>query len=156
MRRPLREKNNLHNYFAEYLNRLGESVAEFTLRGDIKAVKGGIFIAYIHKPMDYLTVSAGIRTDYFSYNKHFHLSPRLTTTLYLSEKTSLAGSLGIYYQTLPLYLLYGNEENRKNKDPLTTQFCLSLNYNFNEHTRFSISIYNNICSYSSTIRTRCH
>ena len=136
------EKSDLNNYFAEYLSSLGITVPEFSLQGDIKTVKGGLFIAYIYDPLKYLRTSVGIRSDYFSYNKRFNLSPRFTTTLSINEKLAVEGSFGMYHQTLPLYLLYGNTESRNNKNPISTQFSLSLNYDLAEHTQFRISLYN--------------
>ena len=136
------EKNSLNNYFASYLNRLQNTVPEFTLLGEIQAKKSGIFLAYIYNPLNFLTLSTGVRADYFSYNRHIYISPRFTTTLHINERLTLAGSFGIYNQTLPLYLLYGSYENKENKDPAATQFSLSLNYDFTEYTQFSISVYN--------------
>lgn len=51
---------------------------------------------------DQLVLTAGLRTDYFSFNDEWTFSPRLTARYTASTQLSLMGSWGIYYQT-PTY-----------------------------------------------------
>ncbi len=49
-----------------------------------------------------LVVTAGMRADYFSFNDEWTVSPRLSGRFQLSERTTLMGSAGLYYQA-PTY-----------------------------------------------------
>ena len=49
-----------------------------------------------------LSVTGGLRTDYYSFNDEWTVSPRLSATLQASENLSLTGAWGIYYQA-PTY-----------------------------------------------------
>ena len=51
---------------------------------------------------DRLTITPGVRADFFSYNDELTLSPRLGATYAVSPQTSLSGAVGVYHQT-PTY-----------------------------------------------------
>ncbi len=45
-----------------------------------------------------LVVTAGVRTDYFSFNREWTVSPRLSARFVASERLTLTGAWGVYYQ----------------------------------------------------------
>ena len=49
-----------------------------------------------------MTVTAGVRTDYYSFNGEWTVSPRLSTRFRASDRLTLTGAWGIYYQK-PIY-----------------------------------------------------
>ncbi len=51
---------------------------------------------------DRLLLTAGVRTDYFSFNGEWTVSPRLSARYLASERLTLTGAWGIYYQA-PTY-----------------------------------------------------
>ena len=51
---------------------------------------------------DRLTVTAGLRTDYYSFNDEWTVSPRLSIRFVADERLTLLGAWGLYYQT-PTY-----------------------------------------------------
>lgn len=51
---------------------------------------------------DKLVLTGGLRTDYFSFNEEWTISPRLSVKYRLSDQALLLGSWGIYYQA-PTY-----------------------------------------------------
>lgn len=53
-------------------------------------------------PLGRLTVTPGLRADYFAYNDELTLSPRLTARYRLSPQTSFSGATGLYHQA-PTY-----------------------------------------------------
>ncbi|WP_412068820.1 TonB-dependent receptor [Rubrivirga sp. IMCC43871] len=63
-----------------------------------------------------LTVTPGVRADYFAYNEELTLSPRLGLSYTLSPVTTLAGAFGIYHQA-PTY-----RELRGDPDPGASAF----------------------------------
>ncbi|WP_420456143.1 TonB-dependent receptor [Rubrivirga sp.] len=63
-----------------------------------------------------LTVTPGVRADYFAYNDELTLSPRLTARFALSRQTSLSAATGIYHQA-PTY-----RELRGDPDPGVAAF----------------------------------
>ncbi|PAP75245.1 TonB-dependent receptor [Rubrivirga marina] len=63
-----------------------------------------------------LTLTPGVRADYFAYNEELTLSPRLSAVYRLSPQTSLTAAAGIYHQA-PTY-----RELRGDPDPGTSAF----------------------------------
>ena len=53
-------------------------------------------------PLGRLTLTPGLRADYFAYNDELTLSPRLTARYRLSPQTSFSGATGLYHQA-PTY-----------------------------------------------------
>ncbi len=136
------EKLDFNNYFPEYMNRWEEIMPAVSIGAETSTNRSGTFITLLYNPWNSLKTSIGIRADYFTYNKHFLVSPRLSMSLSLSKKLSLSGAAGIFYQTLPLFLLSGNLENKKNRDPAATHVVLGLSYELTADTLFSINIFN--------------
>jgi hypothetical protein len=62
------------------------------------------FGAYLQDAVDLLptenrlTVTGGLRADYFSFNDEWTVSPRLSTRFVVTDKLSFTGSWGVYYQ----------------------------------------------------------
>lgn len=135
------EKLDFNNYFPEYMSRWEEIMPAVSIGAETSTNRSGAFFTLLYNPWDSLKTSIGIRTDYFAYNKHFMLSPRLSMSLSLNKKLSLSLAAGIFHQTLPLFLLAGNPENRKNHDPSATHVVLSLNYELAADTTFSINLF---------------
>lgn len=49
-----------------------------------------------------LVVTGGVRTDYYTFNDEWTISPRLSATLQVNDELSLTGSWGLYHQK-PVY-----------------------------------------------------
>ncbi len=131
-----------NNNFAERTNRWEILIPESSELGEQGALKSGIFLAYTHHPIPRLALSFGFRMDYFSYNRNWLFSPRLTTTWELSKKSNLSGSVGFFRQTLPLFLLAGSSQNEQKKDPIALHLVLSFNHEVSTHTFLSLTLYN--------------
>ena len=99
---------NVHNFIDPKWG--GYTVIDHSLEG--APGKAGIY-AQVSKHVSELTLTFGLRGDYSSLiNEKFVLAPRFASTLNLTPATSLALSVGRFYQN-PSYLwLAGNEMNR--------------------------------------------
>jgi hypothetical protein len=135
------EDIRFNNNFAERTNRWEIVIPESSELGEQGALKSGLFLAYTHHPIPQLALSLGCRLDYFSYNRNWLFSPRLTTTWELGRKSSLSGSVGFFRQTLPLFLLAGNPQNKQKKDPISLHLVLSFNHEVSAHTLLSLTLY---------------
>jgi len=120
---------------------MGDSTPEFSIDDRITAHKFGSFASHTWKPFDKITAFEGVRFDYFSYSKNSHISPRLSLSYQLNERTSINGSTGIYYQNLPLILLSQKEEFQNLKDPVAYHYILGLGHLLTENTKMNIEVY---------------
>jgi outer membrane receptor protein involved in Fe transport len=126
---------------AAYTDVMGNPVPEARKTIDTGAAKFAAFAEYSLTLFSRLTFNLGLRSDYFTYNKHAHVSPRTSVTCRLSEKTSLSASAGIFHQNPSLLLLYQNEANKDLNDPMVYQYSLGLNHLVNDNTRLTIEAY---------------
>ena len=82
-------------------------------------------------------LSAGVRTDYFSFNDEWTVSPRLSMRYRFSDRTTYTASLGIYYQAPTYRELRGqpdpaisviNSVNRNLKSQRSAQAVLGVEH----------------------------
>ncbi|MEF8816542.1 MAG: TonB-dependent receptor [Salinibacter sp.] len=88
-----------------------------------------------------LTVTGGLRADYFSFNDEWTLSPRLSGRLKATERLTLTGAWGIYHQKPTYRELRGDPEgtesiaetlNRDIESQRSVQYVLGGEYFFPE------------------------
>lgn len=86
-----------------------------------------------------LVVTGGLRADYFSFNDEWTVSPRLSTRFTASDRLSLTGSWGVYYQKPTYRELRGKPQdeetidealNRDIKSQQSIQYVLGGEYFF--------------------------
>ncbi len=129
------------NYIAAYTDPFGNTTPAYLVKDEIWSQKGGAFVNFSWKPFTRLTLSPGVRYDYFAYNGNGNFSPRFSTSFEIDEKTSINGATGLYYQNLPFVLLAQQPENKDLKDPVATQYILGVARLLTENTRLTIEIY---------------
>jgi len=88
-----------------------------------------------------LSLTAGLRADYFDFNKKTNLSPRMNITYKLTDVTQLYVSEGMFYQTLPFIILSQNEAFKDLKNPLAYHSILGVSHLLTEDTRLTLEIY---------------
>lgn len=105
------------------------------------STKTGLFLSYIYTPIAKLSITAGLRGDYHSLTKRFHLSPRFSFIYRLGSKLSIHGGTGVFFQTLPLYVLAENTEFKKLKEARAIHYILGLEYRTGKGTRVTFEVY---------------
>lgn len=133
--------NKYNNTFGAYTDIAGDSTSEFSINKKISETKAGAFLSYITRPFSGMTATFGARGDYFTYNKHFNLSPRLALLYQLSDLTSIKFASGIYYQNMPISLLSQSSENKKLKDPFAVHYILGVDHLISEDTKLTLEVY---------------
>ena len=129
------------NYLAATSDALGGAVPSLSINKNVGTNSIGAFASFIWNPFTELTATTGLRFDYFSYNKNSHISPRISLLYKIDEQTSVTGSSGIFYQTLPLNILAQNAGNRKLRDPVAYHYVLGVNRLLTENTRLTLEVY---------------
>ena len=134
-------KNKYNNYFAEYTDALGNPVSSFRINQTDDSYKTGIFLDLSLSPVQRLNTTLGVRTDYFSMTEKTHIAPRFSFSYALSNRTSVTGAAGIYYQALPMVLLIQNEENKNLKETQARHLILGSSHLLTENTRLTLEVY---------------
>jgi len=133
--------NKYDVYYGPYTNALGDNVPALIVNNEANALKAGLHAGITLSPLNALTTTLGLRYDYFDYNKHSHLSPRFSFLLRISDRLTINGATGIYYQNLPLNILAQKESNKELKDIVSNHFILGMGYLLTENTKFSLEGY---------------
>lgn len=129
------------HFFAEYTDVFGNIIPPVIQDDVLSGYKAGIFLNYKLSPLERLTGNFGMRADYFSINKNTQFSPRFSMSYRVTEKMTINGSTGIYYQNLPMSMLAYPEENQNLKDPKAYHYVLGMNYMLSENTRLIVEAY---------------
>lgn len=116
-------RGDYNGVYGKYTEPNGTLVPERTSNVDITLGRGGIFATAIYKPVEEMSISAGVRGDANSYGD-IVLSPRLSIGYALSDETSLSAAAGLFRQNLPMALLAQNDDYRHL--PMTSALHLTL------------------------------
>ena len=129
-------------FIGAYTDILGNTVPETKKDIHTSAQRYSLFTQHIWNPDSKIAFKWGLRADYYSFNHNFHLSPRISLSYKISQRTSLAGAAGVFYQSLPPILLLQKERNQDLPDPTAYHFVLGFRHLLTDNTRLSIEIYN--------------
>ena len=92
-----------------------------------------------------LIINAGVRTNYYEYNKEFLVSPRASINYIISSIHSITFSWGYYYQP-PSYPELRNKEANgipKLKAQRSVHYAVGWEYKFKEKLKFNLEAYYN-------------
>ncbi len=129
------------NSYAEIINPIGHTTAAYRLADKLSVNKFSTFLNYLVKPSKKLSTNFGFRLDYFSYNERTHISPRVSFSYKLRETTTVNGSIGVFYQNLPLLLLSHNKDNRDLGDLKATHYILGVEHLILDNTKVTVEMY---------------
>lgn len=136
-----RETTNYNYYFAEDIGIGGELVPTLKLEENLDNTKAGFFANLILQPIASVTTTIGFRTDYSDINESLTFSPRLSLSWKFNERFSVSASGGIFYQSVPTFLISQNQSNRKLNNLKSTHYILGFDYMVTADTKFTIELY---------------
>ncbi len=108
----------------------------------IESSKLWAYLQYTRWLFSRLTITPGLRFDYFDYVDHgFTVSPRLSLRYYFTQRTSLNASVGMYFQT-PAYIWLTTDERNRNLKPLRSDhYIVGIEHLIQDDVRFTLDLY---------------
>ena len=103
--------------------------------------KVSLFLQDTWRPFVRLSLTTGLRYDYFSFTKEGNISPRVSASFHLSDKTSLNASFGKFYQTPAAYQIALDPHNVFLISSLATHYIVGIDHLFAEDTKFTVELY---------------
>lgn len=104
--------------------------------------KGESFIQLQHRMSDGIIANAGLRYDYFDYNKEGNLSSRFGISWQLSNRTTLTAAYGQFYQTPAFYkIAMQSGSNEKLKNSKATHYVVGVEHLLAEDTKLTTEIF---------------
>jgi hypothetical protein len=134
--------NNYNQFYNEYKDLLGQTTPAITMDKTLNTFRAGGFTNLILKPFDNVTFTPSLRLDYYDFNKTTNISPRVSLSLNLDDVTSITGSCGVYYQSVPLVLSAQKDEFKNLKNPKSVQSIIGITRMLGESTRLTLEFYN--------------
>ena len=102
---------------------------------------GSVFATYLVYPFENFSLSTGLRLDYFPMSERTYLSPRISFNYVLTERFSINGAYGMFYQQMPLFLLKLHPDNIKLKDMQARHLILGFRYLLLADTQLILEAY---------------
>ena len=101
----------------------------------------GAFTSIITQPFDRLQVTAGLRGDFTTINDDFTLSPRGALSYKITPRLSVNGSAGLFHQSVPLFIMAQNADNRDLKQMQARHYIIGIDYLLTPDTKLTIEAY---------------
>jgi hypothetical protein len=102
--------------------------------------KSSLYLSYQWQPFKKFRAMIGLRGDYSSTHKAFHLSPRVSTSFQVSRKVSINGTIGLFYQPIPLRFLAFMPQHLTLKDIKATHYTLGIEY-IDANNRLTLGVF---------------
>ncbi|MBW2256475.1 MAG: TonB-dependent receptor, partial [Deltaproteobacteria bacterium] len=128
-------------FFKSDTNRVGATTPEVVVGEDVAATKLGLYTSLEQRLGLRLSLTAGVRFEYFDLNEEYDLAPRLGLSFDLDDRTSISAAYGIYYQNLAPSLLVQHPVNRGLENPRADHYVLGLRRRLTPSTLLTIEAY---------------
>jgi len=123
-----REQDDIHSYQHQYYDEKGDLVPAWERDFDYRTTKSSGYASLGLNLFRRLYATIGLRGDYSSAHDVFHLSPRLSGSFHLSDKLSITGGYGIFYQTIPMRFMAFYPKHVALKDVRAGHYTLGIEY----------------------------
>jgi len=100
--------------------------------------KAGIFVQSTMRPIKFLQLNAGLRFDYFDFTKERELSPRLSASVFLTDRITLSAAYGHYYQTPATYQVALDPQNTNLKSSRSVHYIAGIGFLLDSDTKLSV------------------
>ena len=124
-----------------YTSRGGQLQEGFTRDLSEESFRVGAFTSIITQPFDRLQVTAGLRGDFTTINDDFTLSPRGAVSYKITPRLSLNGSIGLFHQSVPLFIMAQNADNSNLKQMQARHYIVGFDYLLTPDTKLTIEAY---------------
>lgn len=133
--------NDFYTHSAPYTNAIGDSIPGILVDKTLDATKYGMYASLNLRPGGRLSATAGVRYDYYPFIRHWHFSPRFSLSYALSNRLTVKGATGIYYQSIPVSLLAQKKEFEKLQDPIAYHYVAGMDYLLTPETKLTFEGY---------------
>ena len=103
--------------------------------------KAASFLQTTVRPFDRLSLTTGVRYDYYDLTEESSVSPRLGVALSLTERTTLNAAYGHYYQTAAPWQVALDPANTALRSSRSVHYVAGLEHLLSRDTQFSVEGY---------------
>jgi hypothetical protein len=136
-----RVANDFDWFASEYVDYLGNAIPDTSKLQTVPTWRYSLFFNHTLLPASRLTIQAGARVGFFSFNEHFHVSPRLSANYALSSSTRVSASVGAFRQHVPMTVLSLVETPGDLGNPVAYHAIVGLEQRLGKTTRLTVELY---------------
>lgn len=107
----------------------------------LSGTSAGVFATWLVQLFPNFSLSAGARVDFVPLSERVHFAPRLSFSWVLTERLTMNGAYGLYYQQMPLFLIKQNPANAALPDPRARHFVLGFKYLLAKDVQLTLEAY---------------
>lgn len=107
----------------------------------LSGTSAGVFATWLVQLFPNFSLSAGARVDYVPLSERLHLSPRLSFSWVLTERLTMNGAYGVYYQQMPLFLIKQDPANAALPDPRARHVVVGFKYLLAKDVQLTLEAY---------------
>lgn len=133
--------NDYDHHYYPFVDKQGYTSPELAVNNKFNGSKAGLFASVKWNALTDLSITTGLRADYFDYNRETNISPRMNITYNLTDVTQLYVSGGMFHQTLPFIILSQSQSFKDLKNPLAYHSILGVSHLLTEDTRLTLEVY---------------
>jgi outer membrane receptor for ferrienterochelin and colicin len=122
-------------------NRLGNLEPEYLVHKTIESPHTAIFATAILHPFEALTVSAGVRAEYYNASTTTTIAPRLGIAIALNDALTVTASTGLFYQQNPLVVMSSNPAFTSLMPIRAEHYGAGLEYMVRSDVKFTLDLY---------------
>lgn len=126
---------------AQGFDRAGNPIPAFVRDTQLNGILAAGFATLQFRPFARLSVNAGLRADYSSYNNSTDLAPRTSARYELNSRWRLNAGWGVFHQVNPRFLLSQSDTNQKLANPRATHYIAGLEYQLRPETLVTLEAY---------------
>jgi outer membrane receptor protein involved in Fe transport len=138
----------------------GEVVPGFRVTyNPVPTHKAGSYLQTTVKPFSRVSLTSGLRYDYYDFTGESKLSPRLGMALSLTDRTTFNAAYGHYYQTAAPWQVASHPSNTALRSSGSVHYVAGLEHLLSRSTQVSVEVYHKelsdvfVHSYTSRITT---
>ena len=128
-------------FYASDSNYAGQPSPELKIKKNFSTSQISAFANFIWQPFNRITTVFGLRGDYYEFNKALHFSPRLSLSYKINERLAFNASAGMFYRSVPLFLVSQSESNEKLKNLKSTHYIAGFDYMLSADTKLTLEAY---------------
>ncbi len=137
-----REWNDFEYFIVGTTNTAGQVRPDFRRSDAVNGSLASVFASITTQPLNRLTVTLGSRLNYNTYNEDLTFAPRTQLRYQLSQRLALTGAAGIYYQTLPRYLISQNAQIANLRSTQANHLIAGIDYQLSRDTKLTLEAFN--------------
>ena len=132
---------SFNNFFAAHVDRWGLEFPGLQINGRFRESLSGAFASHRIGFSENVSLVVGLRGDYFSFNRGFHVAPRASLSWRASRRLTLNFGGGLFRQTLYPFLLVRNPQSRSLKDPRAIHLIAGTDVRLSESAKMTLEFY---------------